>query len=301
MSYGQVQNQGWESVFSSWAQGPGKTEEERCENAIRQVRTAIESSDKLNHRNIRVFIQGSYRNRVNVRQDSDVDVGILCYDTFFPDYPEGTTQKTFGNVSSDYSYSQFKNEVEEALVARFGRDAVARGNKAFDIRENTYRVEADVAAFFEHRRYSIDRRYLSGVALEPDHGRRIINWPEQHYENGVAKNSATNRYYKRLVRIIKKLCNEMADNGVLAAKPIPGFLVECLVWNVPNDHFRYQTYAADVRACLAFLFNNTMNDEPCHEWGEVSELKYLFRASQAWTRQQAHAFISSAWNYLGLD
>ena len=26
-----------------------------------------------------------------MRKDSDVDVGILCYDVFFPDYPDGLT------------------------------------------------------------------------------------------------------------------------------------------------------------------------------------------------------------------
>ena len=54
-------------------------------------------------------------------------------------------------------------------------------------------------------------------------------------------------------------------------------------------------------AALAYLFNNTRTDEECSEWGEVSELKYLFRGPQKWTRAQAHAFISAAWDYLGLE
>jgi hypothetical protein len=142
----------WEITFQAWAQPPGKTEQERCENAEGAIRNAIRASEKLSQRDIRVFTQGSYRNRVNVRQDSDVDIGICCYDVFFSSYPEGTTKETFGNSDSDYRYAVFKNEVEEALVAYFGRDSVERGNKAFDLKENSYRVEADVAPFFEHRR-----------------------------------------------------------------------------------------------------------------------------------------------------
>ena len=68
----------WEEAFSSWAQPPAKTEQDRCENAEKAVRNAISASDKLKNRNIKVFTQGSYRNNTNVKQDSDVDIGILC-------------------------------------------------------------------------------------------------------------------------------------------------------------------------------------------------------------------------------
>ena len=291
----------WESTFTSWAKGPGTTEDERCENAVRAIRNAINNSVALNYRNIDVFLQGSYRNRVNVRQNSDVDVGVLCRDVFFYDLPQNSTAADFDIDSATYTYQQFKNEVDTALVDHFGRRAVHRGNKAFDIKENSYRVEADVAAFFDHRRYSQNGRYSEGVELRPDNGGRVINWPEQHYNNAVSKNTATGRLYKRVVRILKRLCIEMDDQGIAAAKPIPGFLVECLVWNVPHDHFGHTTYTADVRTALAFLFNKTMTDKECSEWCEVSELKYLFRGSQRWTRPQAHEFLSASWNHLGFE
>ncbi len=291
----------WENIFSSWATPPGRTEQERCENAEKAIKNAIASSDKLKQRNIKVFPQGSYKNRTNVRKDSDVDIGILCNDTFFMKLPKGYEMGDFGIKPATYHYEQFKNEVEEALVGYFGRDSVKRGNKAFDLKENSYRVEADVAPFFEHRRYPKDGSYLSGVELRPDNGRppKVINWPEQHYQNGVSKNTDTNRRFKSLVRITKSLCNEMADNGNAQAQQIMGFLLECLIWNVPNDNFGHHTWTSDVRACLMFLFNNTMKDDQCSEWGEVSDLKYLFGPSQKWTRQEAHQFISDAWDYIG--
>ena len=112
-----------------------------------------------------MFTQGSYRNRVTVRKDSDVDVGALLYDYFLAQYPEGKAHADFGNRGVDYSFSQFKRELEETLVARFGRAAVTRGNKAFSIRENTYRIEADVTPFFEFRQYWGNGTYRAGVAL----------------------------------------------------------------------------------------------------------------------------------------
>ncbi len=289
----------WEEAFSSWAQPPAKTEQERCENAEKAVRNAISASNKLKYKDIKIFTQGSYRNNTNVKQDSDVDIGILCHNTFFFDLPNGATSDQFGITPATYPYEEFKNDVQAALISYFGASAVKRGNKVFDIHENSYRVDSDVAPFFEHRRYNSNGQHSPGVELKPDNGGRVINWPEQHYDNGVSKNTATNRRFKSLVRIFKSLCNYMSDQGVTDAKLIPKFLLECLVWNVPNDNFGNYTYSDDLRACLIFLYNNTGSQDKCNEWGEVNELKYLFRDGQKWTREQANKFVLSAWNYIG--
>lgn len=289
----------WEQQFREWAKPPGKTEQDRCDNAASAIRNAIKASDKLRARGVSIFAQGSYRNNTNVREDSDVDIGILCTDTFFFDLPEGTTRETFGIGPATYGYAQYKNEVEEALVDYFGRAAVTRGNKAFDVHETSYHVEADVAAFFEHRRYSADGRFLQGVELRTDReDRRIINWPEQHYESGCRKNNDTGTRFKSIVRVLKALSNEMRDNRI-SGGDIPGFLIECLVWNVPNDNFQHSTYTADVRAALVHIYQRTKAEETCKDWREVSGLKWLF-CGQKWTYQQANAFTVAAWNYDGL-
>lgn len=292
----------WEDKFRRWAAPPSETEEKRCKNAEDAIRKAIQKSSKLSARSITVFSQGSYRNNTNVRQDSDVDVGILCPDTFFyAELPAGTQPSTFNITPASYDYSVFKNEVGEALRDYFGVAAVTRGNKAFDIKETSHHVEADVAPFFEHRRYNADGGYISGVELRPDNGvpARVINWPEQHYKNGVSKNLDTGRRYKAMVRVLKNLRNEMDEAGIQEAKSIIGFLSECLVWNVPNSSFGNSTYTEDLRRVLAHLYNQTKGDGSCSEWGEVSELKYLFRGSQKWTRQQANDFLLAAWRYVG--
>jgi hypothetical protein len=293
----------WESVFTTWSQGPSATEQERAENAESQIRRAIQASDKLKNRNISVVKQGSYKNRVNVRRDSDVDIGVLCFDTYFPEYPDDNVKAQLAEsfIPATYEYATFKNELEEALVARFGRPAVTRGSKAFDIKANSYRVEADVVAFFEHRRYTSATNYHSGVEMIPDDFSppRVKNWPEQHYQNGVTKNDQTSRRYKRVIRILKNLSTEMANKGIKSAKDAPSFLIECLVFNASNSCFNHSSFKPMVREVLATLFNDTINNEKCSEWVEVNELKYLFRTSQPWTRQSAHQCLSDAWDYIG--
>ena len=296
----------WESIFSSWGASPSETERTKCENAERAVRKAIAESATLNSKRIEVFAQGSYANRTNVRQDSDVDVCVLCTDTFFPDYSmsEGLNDAVFGYSDAGYHYRDFKNDVEAALISYFGASAVTRGKKAFDVHENTYRMDADVIPCFEHRRYlgtPQDPRYVSGTKFLPDNGGAVINWPRQNYENGVLKNDATGRRFKAVVRILKRLRNEMVDKGHAVAEPIPSYLIECLVWNVPDETFGGDTYWEDVHNALAHLWNETRSDEKCKEWGEVNERKYLFNAAQPWRRDRVNAFLDAAWNYVGFE
>lgn len=299
-----------DTKFSQWAEPPSKTELERSENAIKAIRNAVENSERLKRRTIKVFTQGSYRNRVNVRRESDVDVGVMLHNYFLADYPNGKTHADFGNEPVSYAFKQFKDELEVALVAHFGRAAVHRGNKAFDIRENSYHVEADVAPFFEFRQYSDSGLSRCGVTMIPDDGGQIKNYPElllerwpsipQHYENGVAKNNATSRAYKGVVRILKSLRNEMHDARIAAAEPVPGFLIECMTWNAPDSCFSHETWDGRVQAVLRHLWSKTNEGGDCKTWTEVNDYKYLFHSSQKWTRAQAHAFIDAARDYVGV-
>lgn len=301
----------WENIFASWAQSLSKSEQERSERVIRAVRSAISRSPTLQAKKTLVFVQGSFRNRVNVRQESDVDVGVMLYEYFLAEYPNGQGNADFGNFDANYPFSQFKDELEEALVAHFGRAAVKRGNKAFDIKATQTQVEADVVPLFEFRQYWENGGYRAGVALIPDNSsRRIENYPERlvdywphtplHYENGVSKNNSTQRRFKGMVRILKKLRIELADAGNAHAVGVPGYLAECLAWNAPDWCFEHDTWEDRVQSMLRFLWQNTKDHSLCAKWCEVDAIKYLFHGSQPWTRDQAHAFINVAWDYVGV-
>lgn len=299
----------WNDRFATWAQSPSKTETDKIDNAISAIKKALAADPKVASAT-KVFVQGSYRNRVNVRQDSDVDIGVLYTGNLFgPEYPPGKTGADFNVIDVDYDYSDFKNDIEKALVSRFGRNAVTRGDKAFDIHENSYRVDADVVPLMVHRRYAIDGSYICGTELRPDSGGRIINWPErlydidewprQHYENGNTKNNQTGRAYRGVVRIVKKLRNIMEEEGIAEAKPLKGFNVECLVWNAPNSCFTHNTWYEDVSAVLNHLSYYLSRMDLCEEWGEVSEYKYLVKGDET-KRRQFEAFVDRARRYIGI-
>ena len=229
-------------------------------------------------------MQGSYANRTNVRQDSDVDVCALYTGAFFSDYSmsQNLNANVLGFQDGTYPYVDFKKDVGAALASYFDENSVTQGNKAFDVHANTYRMDADVVPCFEHRRFMgtpENNWYLSGTEFRPGNGGEIINWPRQNYANGVEKNDATGRRFKAVTRILKRLRNKLIEEGCAAAEPIPSYLIECLVWNVPNEGFQHDTLNADVRNTLAHLWNETRADETCKEWGEVNDLKYFLEWS----------------------
>jgi hypothetical protein len=297
----------WEETFRRWSKPSSDTEQSKMENAEAMIRAAIRACPVVAQRTVEIFPQGSYRNNTNVRVDSDVDICVRCMDYWFDDYSQvpDVRPHEMAGLPSAYSYTEFRNEVGAALIRKFGSEKVRRGSKAFDVHATSYRVDADVVAVLEHRRYYRDWRgnlqYYSGTEFHPDSGGRIINWPNQHYSQGVAKNRDTGNRFKYITRVIKRLRYKMEADSVAEARNIPSYLIECLVFNAPNRCFGHDEYVRDVREVLAHLFNNTLNDESCKEWGEVNELKYLFNYWQPWTRQQAFNFVRAGWDYLGLE
>lgn len=209
----------------------------------------------------------------------------------------GMTKDNFKIGEATYHFPEFKKDVETALINYFGADSISRSNKTINVHANTSRVDADVTPVFEHRRYNKEGGYIEGVALLTDSNPKwIVNWPEQHYNNGVEKNKDTSMVFKKIVRILKRLENKLVEEKKLSETP--GFFIECLVWNVPNDKLAGETYEEIVKQSLIHIFENTKDEKKCEEWGEVSELKYLFKGS-ARNPNEAKTFSYEAWNYLG--
>lgn len=294
----------WESTFGEWSKPPGKTEKERCERVKRTIEDSIESDATLGARAVQTFVQGSYRNRTNVRQDSDVDVCALCDNVFFYHLPEGVTPQQAGLTSpSNYKFGEYKNDVGRALMNKFGRDNVSRGKKAFNISENSSRVDADVAPCFGYRLYRLYKpgylRYYEGTALIADNTEYLLtNFPQQQYDNGVEKNNDTDRRFKKAVRIIKKLCNEMEDIGYASTKNMSSFLIENLIWNSNNRWFDSRSLQLMTKNILAHLWKHTKEDITCKHWTEENGIKPLFRSTQKWKRIQVNQFLWDAWHYI---
>ncbi len=286
-----------EDKLRKWAKPPSDTEIEKCDRVVRMVKAAIDADKKLQTLDLEVYAKGSYANRTNIPADSDVDVAVLIKPLYFNDYPENTTAADFGFVSATYTYQDFKRDVASAIVNYFGADQVQVGDKAIKIHSNTVRVDADVVAHTVHRRFSADRKFVEGVALVTKEGKTVYNWPQQDYDNGVSKNERTSKRYKAVVRILKNLRGEMLENGYSKAEKARSYLIACLAWNVPDYFFEEESYTKMIEDCLSYLVERTSALENVNEWGEVNELKYLFRPQQGWKFDEVHDFLVEALSY----
>lgn len=80
------------------------------EKAQRQIRQDVQASQKLQNRNIKICHRGSYRNRVSVRRDSNVDIGVVCFDAFFPESPDDNVKALLEKSFTDGVYNGVTDE-----------------------------------------------------------------------------------------------------------------------------------------------------------------------------------------------
>lgn len=289
-----------EQTLQSWTAPLSRSEEERAENAIRMIKTASNANTDLKTMDIEIFTQGSFANNTNVRTDSDVDVCVMLKSTFFYDLPEGKTAADYGIIPSTITFQRYRDLIKKALQDKFGASYVADGNKSLKIRENTYHVQADVVPVFQYRHYTANiSNYYEGTRFYTKDGLQVTNYPKEHLTNGREKNKATKRKYKALVRIMKHIKNDMVEDKSANGDIITSFLVECLVWNIPNDIIMAcSTWSESVKSGIGYIYNAI--DQSSHqEWREVSERLYLFHGRK-WTDTDVKKWLLNAWNYLEL-
>lgn len=280
--------------LSNWTKPGFNNEEERADNTRKAILSAIKGHNVLKDLSISVFPKGSYANNTNVRRDSDIDIAVRLDGLIVTDYLNGVTQESAGlSPYTGISKNDFKGYLYDALVAEFGSSAVDRsGNKIFRIRESDKILNADVIPCTYYRRYFSNTSYREGIFLvldDPNTG-KFINYPDQHYKNGVTKNIDTKKRYKSIVRIVKNIRNQILDNT-----DYPSFLIESMAYNVPNSTYLESDTWSDM---LKTFCDNSLvylqTDEPqddASRWMEVNDHKYLFHLNQKWNRDDAKQLI----------
>ncbi len=269
-----------EEKLKSFEAPLSETEDQKCKNAIGMVRDALkafgfnEGTDyikraftdtydySVNMRNtqtnkeVKLLVQGSYANNTNVRSESDVDVAVILESTFMADYPIGVTRESYNFTASDYHIWTFKDDVEKMLNDYF-KTGVERKNKSIKIHGNSYRVDADTVPCMRNKDFRSDYSRtgynISGIYIRADDGTTVVNYPEQHIANGRKKNTDTNLYYKKMVRVVKKMRYLMQENNIEEANKVSSFALESLLWNIPND-----VYLENSRYTHCYLFSQLL-------------------------------------------
>ncbi len=288
-----------EDQLNSFRLPPSDTEEQKLANAESQIRDALSNSTSLQSKNYKIFGQGSYANDTNVRNNSDVDINVRLDDSVFVDLPPNKSYDDLGYSDTTYHYSNFRSDVLNALIAYFGSNYVHDNNKCITVLPNYYRVEIDVIPTCKYIRYDYENSKIEGIKFFDKSHNPIVNFPLQHIQNGKDKNAKTQKRFKRLTRIYRRTRYKMIEDTNSVSENITSYLLECLVWNVPDRIFNdYLTWTERLKQSIIYLYNNTETEEKCKDWGEVSELLYLFRGNRKWSVKDVNDYLVQMWQYL---
>lgn len=291
-----------ENQLITLSKPPSETEEGKCRNAVDRVNKALSSKFGSS---VSIFLQGSYKNRTNVKKDSDVDIVVRHDDYYFGNtsYLTESEKQLFNQIpNASYTFYDFKNDIQKLLEEEFEYGDVERKEKCIKIRGNSYRVNADVVPCFVHKRLQTHLLESDvGIELITDKGEHIISFPQQHFDNGAKKNNDTDMMYKSVVRILKNARNSLVDQGVIIEKAMPSFFLECLVWNVPDSNLAQNTFWESTKSTIQTIWTDMGNSAKYNEYAEVSNLKWLFKGNVNRTPAQVKLFMEQAWTYLGFN
>ena len=266
-----------ESTLSRWSHHQAATAFKQAHVSIREALDAYKGVSQYKYE---VFLQGSYKNDTNLGGDSDVDVVVLLSSKLKPAVAALAGEQLQKDGSHRFvhrHWESFRNEALKAMRARFGK-AAESGRKTLKVPKGKIPADADLVVTVSHR---------EGIAFYlSDERRWVVSFPQQHHDQGQRKEEATDRRFKRTVRMFKAARNRLVEKKTLTKDDVPSYFIECLLYNVPNHLFKRKR-AATYTGILSWL-----------ETAKLKGLKYqngkvpLFgQGREQWTTEKARAFV----------
>ncbi|WP_329109746.1 nucleotidyltransferase [Micromonospora sp. NBC_01699] len=289
-----------EDKLSGWTLPSSVTEQDKQDRTERMIRAAIKEHAAFNGCDLKVYAKGSYANNTNVKADSDVDIAVQCSNLIYWETESSGANPPASPYAGIWTPAKFRSELGAALRTKFPGQVDSSGSTAFRINSGSARVEADVVPCFDYHYYFTSGGRREGTKVFKKDNSSLINYPTQQLQNGKDKNNLTRQYYKKTVRIMKRVENAMVIVGT--HREVPSFFIECLVYSCPDEIFLRSTWTETVRGIIAHIWGGLQGGEPSVErerWREVNECKYLFDSQQSWNRADGRDFAKAAWNYLG--
>lgn len=229
--------------MSSWTTAGAQ---DAAQQTYVSVKKAIAAHPALTDKSVEVFLQGSYANSTNIRGDSDVDIVVMSRKTYYSDTERLSFNEKLAyeqqRAPATYLPDQLRADIVGVLKKYYGDNRVEEHKKCIRVLKRDGYVDADVVPAFQYRLYKhygpfFNHDYVEGAVIFPTDGGRIVNYPKEHQKNGAAKNLLTLSKYKPTVRQLKNLKRHVAGLGQIDPRVVPGYLLECMTYNVPPHLF----------------------------------------------------------------
>jgi hypothetical protein len=177
--------------------------------AERELRQALRRSPLLDARPFEIFAQGSRANNTYIDHVSDIDL-VLMLET----------------PSAAYGWEEFRDDVLDVLGETW---TVRMGRRCVNVDEPGS-LFGEMVDILVATAFWLPGGDEQGVFFRDRQGRPIVNFPKRHRLNGDAKDLRTGGRFKEVVRTAKRARGPMVD--------APSYLLECLLYNVPDEVYR---------------------------------------------------------------
>lgn len=293
-----------ETQLTTWSSQGAITASAATYNSIK---TCIDSISWKQDITYEIYLKGSYKNDTNIRGNSDVDVNIEFKSVFYYDVSklDDNAKQEFDETYSEgkYTLSSFKAAILEKLRSYYGEKNVIDGNKSIKVIGQNGRLDCDVLCCAEYREYktfskSRTTNFQQGIVFWTKNNDQIVNFPKQHYDNGVEKNKNCGNY-KAVIRIIKNVRSRMVELNQINSKVAPSYFVECLIYNVPDNIFNSNEYRKIIPDLINFL-DRSISDGTVNKFICQNYQRWLFGSTdQQWQVRNCTEFVNKLiafWN-----
>jgi hypothetical protein len=211
-----------------------------------------------------------------------------------------------GYHTATYQWTDFRRDVNAALADAYGTGNVHPDNNCVKISGASGCLPADIVPSIQYRRYTNLAIWIEGIWFwSASHSGPVINYPKQHYDNGVAKNGIlrTDGRYKPAVRMFKNARTYLVSRGIISEDLAPSYFLESLIYNVPDDRFG-ASYRATYRAVVEWV-RDTLNGSNAIVWllnpltCQNGQLSLFGTTAQQWNFGSAQQLVSeliNLWN-----
>ncbi len=292
-----------ESQLQTWSNPGPQTRAKQTHESVRRALAWETSPLKkwMDANDLEMYLQGSYKNDTNIRGDSDVDLVVQLNASFHRDISalseseQIAYKQSFSNAT--YTWRNLKDDALKALQNFYGVANASEGRKCLKVK--TPYLPCDVVVALQYRRYKrfrnlLDQSYDEGITFYvPSEDRWVVNYPKQHYDNGVAKNGRTN-WFKPTVRLFKNARTYLVDRKKIADDLAPSYFLQGLLYNVPDGCFGV-SYRDTFCNVVNWLHESDFSKFVCQ-----NGLVWLFgNTPEQWSSENAKQFVDvmiALWN-----
>ncbi|MCS3901728.1 nucleotidyltransferase [Methanococcus voltae] len=291
--------------LKTWSNTGALEKSERTYSHIQNIITNNYDKSELDNKKLDIFLQGSYANHTNIRENSDIDVVVMLKDVWHADisklsyfdkevYNNNTGQSSIGAVD-------LKNTLKTIFLNK--SIPIKEGNKCLKLTLPDHYLNVDIVPCIEYRVYkkcSKDyphnpNNFIEGICITDLSGNKVINYPKLHKQNGGEKNQdVIGKNYKQIVRIFKNVNYKILEPQ---NQNVPSYFIECLLSNVPDSNFK-SDLTTTFYNCITWLHDLDSKDisNLKSQNGITQLIGNSYKDSTVWDAEDCKNFINNIYN-----